>query len=48
MWYSAQYELWERWGGFISQRHNDLQDLTANMMSEVRKDTETEPKIAPF
>ena len=32
-------------GGFIYKRHNDLLDLTANMMSEVCKDTESEPKL---
>ena len=32
-------------GGFISIRHNDLRELTANMMSEVCKDTEIEPKL---
>ena len=36
-------------GGFIYIiRHNDLRDLTANMMSEVCKDTETEPKLTPL
>ena len=34
--------------GFTSTRHNDLRDLTANMMSKVCKDTETEPKQTPF
>ena len=29
-------------GGFIYIGHNDAWDLTANMMSEVCKDTETE------
>ena len=29
-------------------RHNDLRDLTANMMSEVRKDSEIEPKLTPL
>ena len=28
--------------------HNGLQDLTANMMSEVCKDTEIEPKQTPL
>ena len=31
-------------GGIIYIRHNDLRDLAANMMSEVCKDTENEPK----
>ena len=32
-------------GHFIYIRHNDLQHLTANMMSEMCKDTEIEPKL---
>ena len=35
-------------GGFIYIRHNDLRDLTANMMSEMYKDTKTEPKLKPL
>ena len=35
-------------GGFMCIRHNDLLDLTANMMSEVCKDTEIEPKLTPL
>ena len=35
-------------GGFLSIRHNNLRDLTANMMSEVCKDTEIEPKLPPL
>ena len=27
-------------GGFIYTGHNDLRDLTTNMMSDIRKDTE--------
>ena len=34
--------------GFISIQHNDLCDLTANVMSEVCKDTEIEPKLTPL
>ena len=34
-------------GGFIYIGHNDLGNLTANMMSEVCKDTEIEPKLTP-
>ena len=29
-------------------RHNDLRDLTANMLSEVCKDIEVKPKLAPL
>ena len=35
-------------GGFIYIRYNDLRDLTANMMSEVCKYTEIEPKLTPL
>ena len=35
-------------GGFVSIRHNDLRDLTANMLSEVCKDVEVEPKLTPL
>ena len=39
-------------GGFIYIRpliwHNDLRGLTANMMLEVCKDIETEPKLTPL
>ena len=35
-------------GGFVSIRHNDLRDLTANMLSEVCKDVEIEPKLTPL
>ena len=31
--------------GFVSIRHSDLRDLTANMLSEVCKDIEIEPKL---
>ena len=31
-------------GGFIYIRHNGLRNLTANIMSEVSKDTAIEPK----
>ena len=35
-------------GGFIYIRHNNLRNLTANMMSEVCKDTQIEPKLTPL
>ena len=34
-------------GGFNYLRHNDLQDLTGNMMLEVCNDTKIEPKLTP-
>ena len=35
-------------GGFVSIRHNDLIDLTANMLSKVCKEIEIEPKLTPL
>ena len=35
-------------GGFASVRYNDLRDLPANMLSEVCKDIEIEPKLTPL
>ena len=32
-------------GGFASIRHNELRDLTPQMLSKVCKDTEVEPKL---
>ena len=35
-------------GGFVSIRHDDQRDLIANMLSEVCKDIEIEPKLTPL
>ena len=35
-------------GGFVCMRHKNLRDLTENMLSEVCKDREIEPKLAPL
>ena len=35
-------------GGFASIRHNELKDLTAQMLSKVCKDTEVDPKLTPL
>ena len=35
-------------GDFVSMKHNDLRDLTANMLSEVCKDIEIEPQLIPL
>ena len=32
-------------GGFVTIRHNDLRDLTANLLSNVSNDVEIEPKL---
>ena len=37
---------WKR-GGFVTIRHNDLRDLTANLLSNVCNDVEIEPKLLP-
>ena len=46
--FDIQHSMNCKKGGFICIRHNDLRDLTANMMSEVCKDTEVEPKLTPL
>ena len=33
--------------GFITIRHNDLRDLTANLLTEVCKDSDVEPQLLP-
>ena len=43
--FDIQHSMSCKKGGFISIRHNDLRDLTANMLSEVCKDTEIEPRL---
>ena len=34
--------------GFVTIRHNDVRDLTANILSEVCYDTEIEPTLVPL
>ena len=34
-------------GGLITMRHNDLHDLTANLLTEVCKDVDMEPQLLP-
>ena len=34
-------------GGFVTIRHNDLRDLTANILHQVCNDVETEPCLLP-
>ena len=48
--YKVQYIWWThiKKGDFVSVRHNDLRDLTANMLSEVCKDVEIGPKLTPL
>ena len=35
-------------GGFITQRHNELSDLTGDLLSEVCKDVTIEPPLEPL
>ena len=46
--FDIQHSMSCKKGGFIYIRHNNLRNLTANMMSEVCKDTEIEPKLTPL
>ena len=46
--FDIQHSMSFKKGGVVSMQHNDLRDLTANMMSKVCKDTETEPKLIPL
>ena len=42
-----QHEMSCKKGGFITIRHNDLCDLTANLLTEVCKDVDIEPQLLP-
>ena len=46
--FDIQHSLSYKKGVFIYKYDNDLRDLTANMMSEVCKETEIEPKLTPL
>ena len=43
-----QHSMSCRKDGFLNIRHNDLRDLTANVMSEVRMYTEIKLTLAPL
>ena len=43
--FNIQHSMSYKKGGIICILHNDLRDQTANMMSEVCKDTNIEPKL---
>ena len=34
-------------GGFITIRHNDLHDLTANLLTDIWRDVDIEPQLLP-
>ena len=46
--FSIQYCMSCKKGGFVSVRHNNLRNLTANMLFEVSKDIEIESKLTPL
>ena len=46
--FDIQHSILCKKGDFIYVKHNDLRDLTANMMSEVCKDTKIKPKVTPL
>ena len=35
-------------GGFVSHRHNELRDLTGNMLREACRNVEVEPLLQPL
>lgn len=35
-------------GGFVTQRHNEVRDITAQLLKEVCKDVQIEPMLAPL
>ena len=46
--YTVEHALSCKKGGFICMRHNELRDLTAELLSEVCKDVALEPKLIPL
>ena len=46
--YTIEHALSCKKGIFICMRHNELRDLTAEMLSEVCKDVALEPKLIPL
>ena len=42
------YPLGSQKGGFPTLRHNEIRDLTANLLSEVCHDVSIEPSLQPF
>ena len=46
--FNIQYNISCKKGDFITIRRNDLRDWTANITSEVCKNTEIEPKLTPL
>ena len=46
--FDIQHSMSCRKGDFLYIKHNDLRDLTANMISEVCKDTKIKSKLTPL
>ena len=44
----VQHAMSCKGGGFVTIRHNDLQDLTAYLLRNMCSDLEIEPKLLPF
>ena len=46
--FNFQHSMNCKKGGFVTIRHNNIRDLTANMLKEVCNDVEIEPKLLPL
>jgi len=46
--FNLQHALSCKKGGFISIRHNNIRDITANLLKEVCKDVRLEPQLQPL
>ena len=46
--FSVEHALNCKKGGFISSRHNDVRDFTAELLSEVCHDVAVEPLLTPL
>ena len=43
--FNVQHSMSCKKGGFITQRHNEIRDITATVLTEVCKDVEVEPLL---
>ena len=43
--FDTQHAMSCKKGGFVIQRHNEIEDVTAELMAEVCKDVEVEPQL---
>ena len=46
--FNVEHALSSKKGGFITLRHSELRDFTANQLSEVCHDVRLEPQLKPF